>query len=395
MPNMKITDILESETGGKSYKAHKYNLDIDGRPTVDFGGDATGNVWKRTMETTRHTHAVDLTSLAKKLANSDYQLLSYFLDGSRRVYKVDHQGYPASGTGSRSEIFPIIAGQIGIGCCRRENRQIYPEKFVNEIVISVPDKADADGKSGFFPALAKKISQYSDDLLRLGIPVSAVLQYSTKKVETDKEYEDRATATVQDRMIEKEKETVVTLVKEGKLGPNNYLVKDGSLEYRPTKEDKADKRRLTTFRNNYSWVLGASKHFNPSVCLDINGKPNPGFIADLPLYHRTPVACFSNPDLFGDMNFAVWYIRLRPQSKTRTPFDGVIKIEKMLTTTDENEYGIESELVDTLSALIINERNPVCYGSDLRWANHIYPMFLTESFVKSKYISTESFLQLF
>lgn len=395
MQNKKITDIIEQETGGKSYKAHKYSLDSDDRPSVDFSGEETGSVWKRTMETTRHTHPVDLADLSVKLAKNNTQLFTLFLDGSRHVYKVDHQGYPASGTGSRSEIFPIIAGQIGVGCCKRVDKIVTPEKYVSEIVISVPDKADADRKGGFFPALATKISQYSTDLQRLGVSISAVLSYSTSKVENDKEYEDRATATIQDRMIEKEKETVANLVRAGKLNQNNYLIKDGSLEYMPTKEDRSDKRKLAMFKNNYAWVLGASKHFNPSVCLDINGKPNPGFIADLPLYHRTPVACYSNPSLFGDMQFAVWYIRLRHQSKTRTPFDGVLKIEKMLTTSDENEYGMDSDLVDMLSALIINERNPVCYGADMRWANHLYPVYLTESFVKSKYISTESFLQLF
>ena len=67
----------------------------------------------------------------------------------------------------------------------------------------------------------------------------------------------------------------------------------------------------------------------------------------------------------------------------------------MLVTDDEIEYGMDSQLVDTLTAYIINERNPACYGSDLRWANHIYPVYLTETFVKSKYISDESFLHLF
>lgn len=67
----------------------------------------------------------------------------------------------------------------------------------------------------------------------------------------------------------------------------------------------------------------------------------------------------------------------------------------MLVTHEEIDDGIDSALVDTLSAYLINERNPVCYGSDLRWANHIYPIYLTESFVKSKYLSAESFLHLF
>lgn len=108
-----------------------------------------------------------------------------------------------------------------------------------------------------------------------------------------------------------------------------------------------------------------------------------------------PFACFKNQELFGDVKFAVWYIRIRDKSKTRTAFDGIVKVEKMLITHEENEYGIDSELVDLLSSSIINERNPVCYGSDLRWANHLYPIYLTELYVKSKYLSTESFLNLF
>ena len=44
-----------------------------------------------------------------------------------------------------------------------------------------------------------------------------------------------------------------------------------------------------------------------------------------------------------------------------------------------NEYGTDSELVDLLSSSIINERNPVCYGSDLRWANHLYPTIIQQN----------------
>ena len=195
-------------------------------------------------------------------------------------------------------------------------------------------------------------------------------------------------------MIDCEKKLVAELVREGKINPENYLVKDGSLEYTPSNSDKIDKKKYQLFKNNYSYVIGVSKNFNPESCLDINGKPNPGFIADLPCYHRTPVACFSSKYL-GDIEFAVWYIRLRSKEKTRTPFDGIIKVEKILVTQEETDSGIDSDLVDTLSSYLINERNPVCYGSDLRWANHLYPVYLTETFVKSKYLSAESFLHLF
>jgi hypothetical protein len=384
----KIMNILAEVTGVKSYKAHKYGLDHTDRPMLDYGDSEI--IWKRRAETTPHRAYIKLSALSKKLSARDDQILNYFLDGSRRVFKVDDIAYQQSG--GRSVIFPVIAGQIGIGCCFRKEKRVYPVKFKREFVLSMPELANADGKSGFWPATAKKLSECSE-LQRLGIEFSTILPYKTSK-NVDKKFEDRATACVQDRMIVREKEMVAELVREGKLNQNNYLVKDGSLEYRPTKEDKVDKRKHQIFKNNYNWVISASKNFNPEVCEDINGKPNPGFIADLPLYHRTPVAEYENP-LLGDIKFAVWYIRIRDKTRTRTPFDGILKIEKILVTEEEIEQGIESELVDMLSAYLINERNPVCYGSDLRWANHIYPVYLTEMYVKSKYLSTESFLHLF
>ena len=384
----KVINILAEITGGRSYKAHKYSLDHIDRPSVDYSDNEI--VWKRRAETAHHKTYIDLSKLCKELSSRDSQILSYFLDGSRRVFKVDDIAYSQSG--GRSVIYPVIAGQIGVGCCRRVNKKLVPVKFKREFVLSLPDIADADGKPGFWPATAKKLGE-CNELKRIGVEFSTILDYKTQKND-DKKFEDRATACVQDRMIECEKKLVSELVRENLLNQDNYLVKDGSLEYRPVKEDKVDKKKYQTFKNNYNWVIGVSKNFNPEVCEDINGKSNPGFIADLPLYHRTPVAEYEN-SMLGDIKFAIWYIRLRNKTSTRTPFDGILKIEKILVTEEENENGIDSLLVDTLSAYLINERNPVCYGADLRWANHIYPIYLTESYVKSKYLSTESFLHLF
>ena len=350
MPD-KIMAILAEVTGGKSYKAHKYGLDHADRPFIDYGEDSI--IWKKTAETDKSNRKyVPLEVLSKTLSAREEQRLTYFLDGSRRVFKVDDIAYTKSG--GRSAIYPVVAGQIGVGCCKRENKRLIPEKFKREFVLSIPDIANADGKAGFFPATARKLNE-SPELKRLGIEFATIIPYRTAK-NAEKKFEDLGTACIQDRMSQREKELVAELVREGKLNQDNYLVKDGSLEYRPTKEDKADKRKYQIFKNNYNWVLGVSKNFNPEVCVDINGKPNPGFIADLPLYHRTPVACFKNPDWFGDTEFAVWYIRIRDKKRTRTPFDGIIKVEKILVTQEEIEDGIDSTLVNQLSAYLINER---------------------------------------
>ena len=72
-----------------------------------------------------------------------------------------------------------------------------------------------------------------------------------------------------------------------------------------------------------------------------------------------------------------------------------LRFKHAIESYEEIENGIDSDVIDLISANIINERNPTCYGTDRRWANHLYPVFLTESYVKSKYISTEMFLHLF
>ena len=200
-------------------------------------------------------------------------------------------------------------------------------------------------------------------------------------------------------MYQAEQNMVAKLVAKNKLNQKNYLLKDGSLEYRINSGVINDKRKILTLKNNYGYVIGVSKKFNPALWTTGTGanlKPNPGFISELPLFSRTPAICYENAALHGDIKFAVWYLRIRDRKYTDSPFDGVLKIEKILVTAEETETEkIDSDLVDYLSACIINERNPVCYGADNRWANHIYPIFVTETFIKSKCISAETFLNLF
>lgn len=195
-------------------------------------------------------------------------------------------------------------------------------------------------------------------------------------------------------MHDTEKNLVAELVRRGKLDQKNYLVKDGSLEYR-VPEDKKGKSKFNA--KNYSFVIGVSKKFNPMLAKDYSNKINPGLVADLPPFCRTPVTIFQREDkFFGGNKFAVWYLRLRDKKFSDSPFDGVVKVEKILVTDAERRREqIDSEEVNLLSAYLLNERNPVCYGTDSRWANHIYPIFLTESFIKSRFISAETFLNLF
>lgn len=384
----KIMQILAKETNGKSYNTEKYSFDTIGMPSFDYEDDGNKVMkWQVSGETVRHKKSVSLVEYAKELIGRR-PIISYFLDGSRHTYKVDDISYS-------KQVYPVIAGQVGVGCCKRIDGIMKPEKFYRRFVISLPNVSNPDGwdDEGYYGSKTVKLND-SEDLKRRGIKFDAILPYAMPTNKRKGKLEDSGIACVQDYMILSEKEMVAELVKEGKINQDNYLLKDGSLEYKPMKSGRSDLQKLQKIKHNYRWVIGVSKSFNPESILDHTGKPNANYIADLPLFHRTPVALYENKDFLGDVQFAVWYIRIRDKKYTRTPFDGVIKVEKILMD-EEYSIGIDSDEIDLLSATLINERTPTCYGTDKRWANHLYPVFLTESFVKSKYMSTETFLHLF
>lgn len=54
----------------------------------------------------------------------------------------------------------------------------------------------------------------------------------------------------------------------------------------------------------------------------------------------------------------------------------------------------QSALIDSISAHLINEAYPVCYGKDARWANHLYPVYVTETFCKSNFVDEKLIIKI-
>ncbi len=373
-----LLEFIAEETSGKSYRTSKIELQADDSSGIEYDLP-TEIVLKKNGETRPAKNAISLESQMKNFSASGMQILSYFLDGTRRAYKIDEIAYP---TGARKLIYPIVAAQVVTGCCRRVEKKLHTEKLSDEIILVLPDIANYGGHEGFFPALAAKINS------RFKLKVSKILPYSTNHNPAEK-FEDRAAAKIMTHMHDAEINLVAELVRRGKLDQKNFLVKDGSLEYKVLSGRKFNAK-------NYSFVIGVSKKFNPARIKDSSDKLNPGLVADLPTFCRTPVTICERGDFHGGQKIAVWYLRLRDKKFSDSPFDGVVKVEKILVTDAEISSGkIDSDEVNLLSAYLLNERNPVCYGADDRWANHIYPIFLTESFIKSRFISAEAFLHLF
>ena len=386
----KILDIVANETNGRCYTSYRYCSDDEIRvPTLDFDtkDKEISIVLKEFGETdTDLNTSKSLKSLSDKIINEE-PLFQFFLDGSRRTYKVDDVEI-------NRNVFPIIAGQIGVACCQRLNpSQFKCAEFEHNLVLSLPKSANPTGGDCnlFFNALTAKINK-TKRIEKAQINFSKTLSYDSKKQDDGKKYEHLGIATIQDEMIETEKKIVAHLSVKNLINPDRYLIKDGSLQYKPMRT--GDLKELTKIKNHYKCAVGVSKMFNPELCQDRNGKSNADKIAKLPLYHRTPAMKYKS-EFVGNVFFAIWYVRIREAKRTDSPFAGVLKVEKILITDDEIENGLDSVEIDLLTANILNERNPVCYGTDSRWANHLYPIYLTENFIKSKYLSDINFLNLF
>lgn len=391
-----IRKLLEDSTNGICYDSYRYCADEELRvPTINYDESHNftllNNRFGETDTSLKQTK--DLSKKAKQILNSE-PLFKFFLDGSRRTYKIDDIEI-------NRRIFPIMAGQIGVACCERQSPNHFKSTEVeNNLVISLPTEATPDtrNKELFFNNLKDKINNV-DRVKRAGVKFSNILSYSSKANNDTAElkYENLGIAAIQDEMIDCEKKIVSRLTAKNLLNENNYLLKDGSLQYKPMKT--GEYKELSKIKNNYRWVIGVSKLFNPEFSKDRSGKSNAAALAKLPLYHRTPAYMFQHDrdkwSYLGDYKYSVWYVRIREVKRTESPFAGIVKIEKILITENENEFGLESDLIDVISANIINERNPVCYGKDSRWANHLYPVYLTELFLKSKYLSDIHFLNLF
>ena len=195
-------------------------------------------------------------------------------------------------------------------------------------------------------------------------------------------------------MVATEKRTIYTLAESGRLSDEAYLIKDGSLEYR---DDVLSALKWKDLEGRLQYVIGVSKSFNADL---FEGKEKTqkqsaaSFISRLKVNQRTQAFLYE-PQGKGpnEPKFAIWYLRIRDQKLGQSAFDGVLKVEMQLCG-NERERGKDSLEINRLSEALIQERNPVCFGADARWANHIYPVYVTEQFLKSGFLPGHVFRSL-
>jgi len=295
-------------------------------------------------------------------------IFKYFLDGSRRTYHV-------MDVWLNNKTFPIIGAQIGVAVINKIKSGKYrPVKGFskNYNLIAIPDKIEDADRDIISDAIKNKFKKFKFDIIK----------YNTKK-EKDIKLLDLALAKIIGEMHKNEIKTIDEMISNDYLNENELMIVDGSLMFGHQKIEPA------RFKN----VIGVSKTFNLSQSYGKGKKQNDigTLVKRLNYGERTQV-------FKSDLNnhiIGIWYLRIRQKSKMNSQIQGIIKIEVFASDIIEQENGINGSRVEIISKALLRERNITCYGKDSRWAQHLYPIFLAESYIKSRYTNSKSFLGAF
>lgn len=366
MPHKTVTDVMQDVFEGSKFKCLPYekrNLDED--PYSEYG-EYDYRIRGRMFENpeTNTISTVPTTGVDETVPS----ILTYFMDGSRRVFRFSDVILPDG------RYYPVLAGQVGVAVLQRGgDRSITPmrEHVRYENMLVFPDTINQTDQGALRAELANRKLQF------------ALATYPTGQAggNPNEDYISIGTKKILDLMHDLELEAVRGMMDDRDLRDDAMLVVDGSLQF----------RREVLRRNQFSItqlanVVGISKSFTPSqpVVGARSSKHLGTYLQNLEYGQRTPVFKAGH-DEFENV-LGVWYLRIRPRRMMSNPLAGIIKIE-VLANGEEQENGLDRDRVDQLSALILSERNVTPYGSDNRWANHIYPIYLTELYLKSGFLS--------
>ncbi len=318
----------------------------------------------------------DLRGSKKKVNEISRSMFRYFLDGSQRSYRVIDASFDR-------RYLPICAGQIGVAVLERmdDNRLLVRRDLTKiENILAIPNLIDEDNAKD----LETNINEEIDPKFRFRI-----VRYKFN-INEDSDPGDKGRAMIIHEMQMLELKIIREMINKNFIHPSHLLVKDGGLQYREAKIKNLNlsKDDLVQLRN----VIGLAKTFNPNVTLGRGrGREDLGnLIKNLEWKERSTVICNIKEELTVN---GWWYLRLRPRDKIYSPLQGIVKIE-VFATGMEKEDGISKERADTISSYVLLERNVTPYNADTRWASHIYPVYLTETYLKSSFLGHNRFKAL-
>lgn len=115
----KILDYIVKRGEGNylCYKTNKVSLNISDTDVLDYD-DKPASTRNKSRIAESDLTLVPTVVIDHMLIDYSRPIFSFFLDGSRHVYKVDDMAIG-------KKIFPVLAGQIVVGCCERKDRDTF------------------------------------------------------------------------------------------------------------------------------------------------------------------------------------------------------------------------------------------------------------------------------
>ena len=304
------------------------------------------------------------------ISEDDPMLFRYFLDGSQRV---TNAGYVVD---TANRYLPLLIAQIGVATTHLVGIDLRLKNYDSRNILFFPASfSDEDLDT------ARKTACRAAKTSRLPLDIEFE-KYSVGGPD-DKTPMDSARAQVLHRMHCMEIDRISELAAACEVSRDALLLIDGSLAFYGNMEQHTE-----AFRN----VVGVAKSFDLHLPYGKgkNAKQAGAVISSLPWAHRTPARAASHRNL----TIASWYLRLHAQDKISSleyP-DGVVKIEVFPEHPRDASPSIEAARCERISQHVLALRAPATPNSDSRWASHLYPVYLTERYIKTQFRSNLSIL---
>ena len=292
------------------------------------------------------------------------QLFRFFIDGSMRTTSA---GYVTDGEG---RYLPIFIEQIAVAATCLEDGSIKVEDYESRNVFFLPDT---------FPEADRLNAQHVVTEAARSSRYPLALEFECYSLEQGIAPLDSARKRMLSSMHDKEIALIEKLAAT-KASRDDLLMIDGSLQFYHGLEQA---RAREAFRN----VVGVAKSFdlNDRVGSSRNAKQVGTLVAGLRHQHRTPARKIS----VARTNRAIgaWYLRLRTQAHQAglAVDDGVVKLELFPDDALGSDQGISTDRCDLISRNVLALRHPTTPSTDERWASHLYPIHLTERYIRTRF----------
>lgn len=286
-------------------------------------------------------------------------LFKYFLDGSMKTMNA---GYIVD---QRNQCLPILLAQVAVAATRLDHTFLKPEEYRKENVLFFPDTFGRLDKSQL-----ENIATSASRTANIDFHLSVDYYDYERGEEPVASARTKALKTMHSMEIK----LISDLAKAKKLTRESLLLIDGSLQFY---------ENLSKYGAAFQNVVGVAKSFNlhDQIGRGKKAKQVGMIVAGLKHRHRTVARELKSRNL----SIGSWYLRLHPSNRLTSVGEGVVKLEVFPEHTMNGNATLKSSRCQRLSENVLALRHPATPTTDARWASHLYPVYMTERYLKLRF----------